>query len=307
MRSYYMFLSNQIFLDNSATSYYCDIIRNAQQRGVLIGYYEKHHILPKSLGGTNKKENLVYLTAAEHFRAHRFLVDMVVGKNKAKMVYAFSQMANVRNKNQEYRYIPTEEEFQELKIIRNSVCKSQETRDKISKSRKGKIQVYHPTLLISKIIDPRQIDEFIILGYEKRGRPVPTERKKRIAQTNKKKGISPPKEWIGWNTGLTKDNNELVAAAAEKNTGRSAWNKGKKMEHPPHNKGKSNVELYGEHKAEELRAINQKRGKQKKEMPWCKKVMIDGVEYKSIMEARRLLNLTRLNVLRLNEMNNVDK
>ena len=32
-----------------------------------IGYYEKHHIQPKSLGGSNKKENLVRLTAREHF------------------------------------------------------------------------------------------------------------------------------------------------------------------------------------------------------------------------------------------------
>lgn len=32
-----------------------------------IGYFEKHHILPKSLGGTNDKENLVKLTAREHF------------------------------------------------------------------------------------------------------------------------------------------------------------------------------------------------------------------------------------------------
>lgn len=33
-------------------------------------YYEKHHIIPKSLGGTNKKDNLVKLTPKEHFLAH---------------------------------------------------------------------------------------------------------------------------------------------------------------------------------------------------------------------------------------------
>lgn len=36
-------------------------------------YYENHHILPKCLGGTNDKENLVLLTAKEHLVAHWLL------------------------------------------------------------------------------------------------------------------------------------------------------------------------------------------------------------------------------------------
>ena len=36
-------------------------------------YYEKHHVIPSSLGGKNEYENLVYLTAKEHFIAHRLL------------------------------------------------------------------------------------------------------------------------------------------------------------------------------------------------------------------------------------------
>lgn len=37
-------------------------------------YYERHHILPKCMGGDNSKENLVLLTAREHFIAHRLLI-----------------------------------------------------------------------------------------------------------------------------------------------------------------------------------------------------------------------------------------
>ena len=37
------------------------------------GYSEKHHIIPKALGGTNAKENLVLLTGREHFVAHVLL------------------------------------------------------------------------------------------------------------------------------------------------------------------------------------------------------------------------------------------
>jgi len=30
-------------------------------------YYEKHHIIPRALGGSDELENLVLLTAKEHF------------------------------------------------------------------------------------------------------------------------------------------------------------------------------------------------------------------------------------------------
>lgn len=37
-------------------------------------YTELHHIVPRCLGGSNESENLVRLTAREHFIAHRLLV-----------------------------------------------------------------------------------------------------------------------------------------------------------------------------------------------------------------------------------------
>ena len=37
-------------------------------------YCETHHILPKCLGGSNDKENLINLTAREHFIAHKLLL-----------------------------------------------------------------------------------------------------------------------------------------------------------------------------------------------------------------------------------------
>ena len=33
-------------------------------------YYEKHHIVPKCMGGSDDTENLIILTAREHFIAH---------------------------------------------------------------------------------------------------------------------------------------------------------------------------------------------------------------------------------------------
>ena len=40
---------------------------------VVEGYSEKHHIVPRSHGGSNKKDNLVALTPRQHFIAHRML------------------------------------------------------------------------------------------------------------------------------------------------------------------------------------------------------------------------------------------
>lgn len=50
-------------------------------------YLEEHHIIPKCFGGSDYSENLVLLTAREHFVAHLLLVKMFTGKK-------YHQMAN---------------------------------------------------------------------------------------------------------------------------------------------------------------------------------------------------------------------
>lgn len=54
---------------------YNDLMMRAKNRK-LTGYTEKHHIIPKCLGGTNDKSNLVQLTAREHYIAHQLLVNI---------------------------------------------------------------------------------------------------------------------------------------------------------------------------------------------------------------------------------------
>lgn len=52
---------------------YNQLIESAKKRKKPDSYCEIHHIIPKSLGGSNDKNNLVSLTAREHFIAHRLL------------------------------------------------------------------------------------------------------------------------------------------------------------------------------------------------------------------------------------------
>lgn len=83
-----------IFIDNKYTKWYFTIISNAQSRDNVTGYTEKHHIIPRSLGGNNQIDNLVVLTAREHFICHLLLPSMLEGKNKRKMYHALWNMAN---------------------------------------------------------------------------------------------------------------------------------------------------------------------------------------------------------------------
>jgi len=52
---------------------YNQLIERARQRTFVDGYTEIHHIIPKSEGGTDDKDNLVELTGREHFVAHKLL------------------------------------------------------------------------------------------------------------------------------------------------------------------------------------------------------------------------------------------
>jgi hypothetical protein len=58
------------------------------------GYSEVHHIVPRSMGGTNEKNNLIRLTARQHFIAHWMLWKAYGGK----MTMAFHAMVYRYNK-----------------------------------------------------------------------------------------------------------------------------------------------------------------------------------------------------------------
>ena len=51
-----------------------DILVTRAKNRILETHTETHHIIPKCLGGTDNKDNLVELTPEEHFVAHQLLV-----------------------------------------------------------------------------------------------------------------------------------------------------------------------------------------------------------------------------------------
>lgn len=82
---------NTIMLTNKYSKLYYKITANAKQR-IIEDYTELHHIIPQSIGGSNDKENLVELTAREHFICHWLLIKMTEGDERGKMLYALQGM-----------------------------------------------------------------------------------------------------------------------------------------------------------------------------------------------------------------------
>lgn len=80
-------------------------------------YKERHHIIPKCMGGNNEKDNLIDLYAREHFIAHKLLA--LENPKHFGLVDAWWRMVNGGN-NQYYNSpICTPEEYEEVKVLRS--------------------------------------------------------------------------------------------------------------------------------------------------------------------------------------------
>lgn len=118
-----------MYLSNKYTRWYHAIIYSAQSRLDTAGEYtEVHHIIPRSLGGTNDANNLVKLTSREHFVCHLLLTKMVTGMAKRSMSYALWGMCNQKNRHQQ-RHTACSRTYQYAKDLANQ---------SLSEERKGK-------------------------------------------------------------------------------------------------------------------------------------------------------------------------
>lgn len=95
------------FKNNKYTKWYWNIIHQRQNNVPETKYTEKHHIIPKSLGGPNTKDNLVELTAREHFIVHLLLVRMVNDLDVYKMVHAMIRFTKKIKTSHEYELLRT--------------------------------------------------------------------------------------------------------------------------------------------------------------------------------------------------------
>lgn len=76
-----------MFNDTKYTKWYFNIITNSTATGCV----ERHHIIPKSMGGDNSVTNIANLSPREHFICHMLLTKMTEGKHRSKMIFALQQ------------------------------------------------------------------------------------------------------------------------------------------------------------------------------------------------------------------------
>ena len=128
-----------MFIENKYKNWYYRIIDNAKSRDIS-GYCEIHHIIPKSLKGSNEKENLVKLTAREHFVCHLLLTKITSGYDKKIMEFAvgkFIQISPLQDRKfTSWEYNKIRENISKARSGRKH---SLETRNQMSKNMKGRI------------------------------------------------------------------------------------------------------------------------------------------------------------------------
>lgn len=107
-------LYQKYFIPNKYSKWYFTIINSPKNN---LNYYEKHHILPRCMGGTNNKENVVKLSAKQHYICHKLLTKMVRNNShRTKMYFALHRMIYSNSKNM-LRYFPSANQYEKLRII----------------------------------------------------------------------------------------------------------------------------------------------------------------------------------------------
>lgn len=127
-----------------------DMLINKAKNRELNSYKETHHIVPKCMGGTNESENLIDLTAKEHFVIHHILTKLYP-KHKG-ILWAFLGMRrnpygktkiNSRMfENFKGKCHHTEEHKKYMSELNKGKKLSEEHKRKISETRKKRKQLY---------------------------------------------------------------------------------------------------------------------------------------------------------------------
>jgi hypothetical protein len=153
-------------------------------------YYEAHHIIPKSFG---KKSSTVLLTADEHYRVHKILVECFKDHSlySYKVYWAFHRMSYDGSKTL------TEQEYKEAREILMPLWKRKKSashRKNIGAKHKGRKQIINPNTREFKQIEASELDQYLSLGWINSNKSVGT---KRTEKTKKLQSIKATESKLG--------------------------------------------------------------------------------------------------------------
>jgi len=166
-----------MFLDNKYFVWYHQLIEKRRSTH-FVGYGERHHVLPKSLGGSNAGSNLVRLTAREHFVAHQLLVRMTEGDAKRRMVFALKRTVSSKTHVLNSRTFESVREMYAAQL--RGVPRSAETKKRISDSLSGFVMPEEAKRKISAAL--KGIPKPEAFKEQLRGRPRSEETRAKIAE-----------------------------------------------------------------------------------------------------------------------------
>jgi len=119
---------------------YVSLIQRAKTRGLIEGYKESHHIKPKCMGGSDDSDNLVDLTAREHFIAHLLLAKI---HNNSKLWVSVLMMKGKKQRYINGRLYEMAKKQRSLHMKGNQHAKGavipQSTKDAIAESNRNRV------------------------------------------------------------------------------------------------------------------------------------------------------------------------
>jgi len=130
-----------------------DNIIKRRQLYPLSGYTENHHIIPKCLGGNDNIENMVRLSAREHFICHMLLTKIysndkfVLPKMVKSVIMMFCTSSNQK------RYIPSRR-YENIRMMFASFQSNFQTGS--GNSQFGTFWIFNPDLKLNKKISKDQ-------------------------------------------------------------------------------------------------------------------------------------------------------
>lgn len=157
-----------------------NLLINRARGRQLSGYSERHHIVPRCMGGDNSKTNIVRLTPEEHYIAHLLLVKMHPGHEG--LLWAAMAMTNGTDRHQRSNkaYGWLRRQFsEEVRKRKTGSAHSAETRLKLSISRRN------------RTCSPHSLETKVKMSIASKGRPKSIEH--RLALSKAKLGTKAKK------------------------------------------------------------------------------------------------------------------